>query len=128
MSIATPKSYVVAAVLASMVLYWVLDLSSSGRTIVDYAVIGLVGLAILWNLANLARRLYRLRGARALWTLHATVGLWLVGIFNTFLLRPELVGTWRNWAGWISAAIAALGTLALFFQEKGTRPRNRGPE
>ena len=51
-------SYLVNAVLASAVMYYVLDLSRSGRTLIDWVVIGLVSCAILWNLIQFGRSLH----------------------------------------------------------------------
>ena len=57
-----PGSYLVNCALACGVLYWVLYLSRSGRTAIDWTVIGLVILAILWNLVKLGQRLNRAGG------------------------------------------------------------------
>ncbi|MEZ4456148.1 MAG: hypothetical protein R2882_06305 [Gemmatimonadales bacterium] len=64
MPISHPRAYAVNGLLAAGVLYWVLDLSASGRGPIDYAVIALLGLAILWNLVGLGRHLVR-RGRTA---------------------------------------------------------------
>lgn len=45
-----PRSHLVLAFLACGVLYWVLDLSRSGRTAIDWAVGGLVATAVLYHL------------------------------------------------------------------------------
>ncbi len=116
-----PQSYVVLAALAGGVLYFVLDLSSAGRGPIDYAVIGLVALAVLWNIIQLSRRLYRDGGGRVVWRVQRTALLWVVGVFDTALLRPENAGGWRNWLGWAILVLAAIDTIALYFLEK------RGP-
>ena len=113
-----PSYYVINAALACGVMYYVLELSSVGRTFIDWAVISLVGAAILWNLVQLGRRLHRAGGGRALWHLQRALLYWLVGLLNTALLRAEHVGTWRNWAGWAFLAIAAIDTVALFQKER----------
>jgi xanthosine utilization system XapX-like protein len=113
-----PKSYLVNAALACGVLYYVLDLSAAGRTAIDYAVIGLVALAILWNLVQLGRRLYRGAGGRAVWHLQRTVLFWIIGLFNTLLIRPEHVGGWRHWLGWIMVAVAVADSIVLFLRER----------
>ena len=113
-----PGSYVVNGALASGVLYFVLDLSASGRTFIDYAVIGLVVTAILWNVVQLSRRLYATGGGKAVWHVQRTVLFWIVGIFNTVLLRPEHVGSWRPWVGAAMLTIALADTIALFLKER----------
>ncbi|MCP3915570.1 MAG: hypothetical protein GY711_08455 [bacterium] len=50
-----PSFYAGRAAIACGVLYYVLRLSSSGRTAIDWAVIGLVGGALLWSLVQLGR-------------------------------------------------------------------------
>jgi hypothetical protein len=110
--------YVVNGALASGVLYYVLDLSSSGRTLIDWAVITLVVGAILFNLVQLGRRLHAFEGARAVWHLQRAVLFWIVGLLNTALLRPEDVGAWRPWVGWSLLVIAVLDTIALFRKER----------
>lgn len=52
-----PRSQLILALIASAVLFWVLDLSSPGSTLIDWLVIGLVIAAILWNHWHLGRRL-----------------------------------------------------------------------
>jgi len=104
--------------LACGVLYWALDLSASGRGVIDYAVIGLVCLAILWNLVQLSRRLYGAGGARAAWHVQRTALFWIVGLLNTVQLRPEHVGTWRPWVGGVMLALALADTIALFRAER----------
>ncbi len=111
-------SYVVNGCLASAVLYFVLDLSSSGRTWIDYTVIGLVIAAIAWNVLQLARKLYRAAGAGGAWHVMRTVMFWIAGLFNTVLIRPEDVGSWQNWFGWILLLIALGDTVALFIRER----------
>jgi hypothetical protein len=113
-----PQSHVVLAALAGGVLYFVLDLSSADRGLVDYVVIGLVVAAVLWNIVQLSRRLYRIEGRRTLWRVQRTVLLWVVGILNTALLRPEDVGGWRSWLGWTILLMAAIDTLALYLLER----------
>lgn len=110
--------YTTNALLASAVLYYAFDLSSSGRTLIDWSVIGLVIAAVLWNLVQLGRRLHRAGGSRDVWHLQRTVLLWLIGVFNTLLLRPEDTGSWKNQAGWAFLAIAAVDSFALWRKEQ----------
>lgn len=113
-----PPSYLVYAALACGVLYYVLELSSSGRTFVDFTVIALVVGAITWNLVQLGRRLNECFGGKAVWHLQRTVLFWIVGLMNTALLRPEHEGSWRVWVGWVILMLAALDTIALFRKEQ----------
>ena len=112
------ESYVATSLLASCVLYFAWRLSSSGRGLVDWVVIGLVLLAVLWNLGNLGSRLYRSGGRRSVWHLQRTLLFWVVGIFNTALVRPEELGSWRNIVGWVLLVAAALGTYQLHRKEQ----------
>jgi hypothetical protein len=52
------------------------------------------------------------------WHVQRAVLFWLVGLFNTALIRPEEVGSWRNWLGRIFLLIAAGDTVALFVRER----------
>jgi hypothetical protein len=113
-----PRSYLVNGALAAGVLYYAQRLSSSGRTAVDWIVIGLCALAVLWNLFKLGRRLHRAGGGRDLWHLLRTLGFWIVGLLNTLLIRPEDVGSWKNFVGWAFLALALLDSVALFRKEK----------
>ncbi len=110
--------YVVNAVLASGVLYWVLHLSRGDRGLVDWVVVAVVVLAVLWNLVRLGQRLHGAGGGADLWHLQRTVLFWIVGLLNTALLRPEEVGGWRNWVGWAVLGIAALDTAWIFQKER----------
>ncbi len=72
-------SYVVNGCLASVVLYFVLDLSSSGSTLIDYAVIALVAAAISYNVAQLARKLHAAAGPAGAWHVGHTLLFWISG-------------------------------------------------
>jgi hypothetical protein len=118
-----PASYVINGCLAGAGLYFVLDLSASGRGPIDYAVIAAVSLAILWNVVQLSRRLHRAGGAKDLWHVQRTVLFWVIGLLNTVYARPEQVGGWRTWVGAVLLVIAAADTVALFLKErKAIRP------
>ena len=114
----TTSSYVVNGCLASAVLYFVLDLSSDGRTWVDYLVIGAVVAAITWNVVQLARKLFAAAGNAGVWHVLRTLIFWIAGLFNTVLIHPGEVGSWRYWFGWLILSIAAGDTVALFFKER----------
>jgi hypothetical protein len=111
-------SYVATSLLSSCVLYFAWRLSSSGRGPVDWVVIGLAVLAVLWNLGNLGGRLHRSGGGRSVWHLQRTLLFWIIGIFNTVLVRPEDVGTWRHVVGWVLIVAAALDTYQLHRREQ----------
>jgi len=113
-----PHSYLVNGALASAVLYWVGDLSRSGRTFVDWMLLGIVASAIVYNLVQLGRRLHRVGGTGAVWHLVRTLTLWVVGLLNTLLARPEAVGSWKYALGWILVAVAALDSVGLYRREQ----------
>ena len=113
-----PSSYMVLALLAGCVLYFVLSLSAGDRGVVDYIVIGLVCAAVLWNLIQLCRRLYAGAGSGAVWHVLRTVGFWLIGLFNTVLARPENIGTWKNYVGWAILALAVMDSILLIRKER----------
>lgn len=110
--------FLVNAALASVVLYYVLELSSSGRTAIDWAVISLVVAAILYNLVQLGRRLHGVGGGKALWHLQRTLLFWAIGLLNTLLLRAEDVSSWKNWLGWAMIALAVFDSWLLFQKER----------
>jgi len=112
-----PRSYVVLAVLASGALYFAISLSSSGRTWIDWTVLGLFSLAVLWNLVQAGRRLYRSGGGKDLWHLQRTLLFWVIGLLNTALIRPEDVGSWKYIAGWAMLVLAAADTILLVRKE-----------
>ena len=116
------RSYTVNGALAAAVLCWALYLSRSGRTAIDWTVIGLVSLAILWNVVNLGRRLHLRGGGKAVWHLQRTVLFWIVGLLNTALVRPADAGSWKNLAGWVFLVLAAADTIALWRKEQQPPP------
>ncbi|MEZ5319078.1 MAG: hypothetical protein R2752_16880 [Vicinamibacterales bacterium] len=133
-------SFVVNGLLAGAVLYWVIDLSGTepGRTFIDYAVIGLVASAVLWNIVNLGLRLHRIGGGREVWHLQRTLLFVAIGLMNTVFARPEQTGTWRFWVGGAMLVLAAADVVALYRVEwrggrgdggdrTGTDPANRDP-
>lgn len=113
-----PKYYSTYSVLAAAALYFAWNLSRSGRGTIDWIVLGLVSAALLYNLAALGRRLYKACGAKALWHLQRTLLFWIVGLFNTLLLRPEDSGSWKNIVGWLFIALAAADSIALHLKER----------
>jgi len=111
-------SYVVRALLAGAVLYFVLDLSAGDRGPVDYVVIAAVVAAIVWNVVQLGRRFHRDGGGRAVWHVQRTCLFWIIGLMNTVWIRPEDVGSWKNFVGWAILAIAVVDTVLLFRRER----------
>jgi hypothetical protein len=112
-----PRSYVVLAVLASAALYFAIRQSSSGRTWIDWIVLGLFSLAVIWNLVQAGRRLYRSGGGKDLWHLQRTLLFWVIGLLNTALIRPEDVGSWKNIVGWAMLVLAVADTVLLSRKE-----------
>lgn len=108
-----PKSYVALSVLASCLLYFAWTLGRPERTWIDWVVVALAGLAVLWNVVNLVLRFYRLGGGRSLWHVQRTLLFWVIGIFNTALIRPEEVGSWQHVVGWIMVILAVVDTVHL---------------
>jgi hypothetical protein len=111
-------SAVVRALLATSVLYFVLDLSAGDRGLIDWVVIAAVGAAIAWNLVRLSIHMYAGGGGRALWHTHRTALFWIVGLMNTLWIRPEDTGTWKNWIGIAMLAIAIADTVVLWRKER----------
>ncbi len=115
-----PRSYLVNGVLACAVLYFAQSLSRSGRGPIDWVVLGLIGLAILWNLFRLGQRLYGKGGGKDLWHLLRTILFWIIGLGNTVWVRLEDVGSWRNFAGWAFLVLAGLDTILLYRKERAS--------
>lgn len=113
-----PRSYLVNGLLACAVLYFAQSLSRGDRHVIDWVVLGLVGLAALWNLFRLGQRLYRKGGGRDLWHLVRTLLFWIIGGLDTALARPEDVGSWKCYAGWAVLLVAAVDTVALYRKER----------
>jgi len=113
-----PRSHLVLAFLACGVLYYVIELSASGRTLIDWLVLGLVVLAVLYNLVQLGRRLHHVAGPKAVWHELRTILFWVGGLLNTTLARPEHVGTWRYVVGWLLLAVAVADSVALYHKEQ----------
>lgn len=108
-----PRSYVALSVLASCALYFAWTLSRAEHSWIDWTVLALLGLAVLWNVVNLSLRFHRLGGGRSLWHVQRTLLFWIIGILNTALIRPENVGSWRHVVGWIIIILAAVDTVHL---------------
>lgn len=112
------KYYSTYCALAGAVLYFAWDLSRGDRGPIDWAVLGLAGSALLYNLFMLGRRLYAAGGGKALWHLQRTLLFWIIGLFNTLLLRPEDAGSWKQIIGWLCLALAAADSIGLHLKER----------
>lgn len=119
-----PRSYVALSLLSSCALGYACTLSRPERTVLDWLVLALLLLAVLWNLVNLGRRLNRAGGGRALWHLQRTLLFWVIGVLNTGLIRPAEIGSWKHVVGWGFVALAALDTFQLHRveQDASTQP------
>lgn len=115
-----PGSHLVNGALACAVLYFALNLSRSGRTIVDWTVMSLIGLAILWNIFKLGQRLYRLGGGKDLWHLQRTLLFWIIGLLNTVWVRSEQTSSWRVPVGVLFLVVAAMDSVALYRKERAS--------
>jgi hypothetical protein len=115
-----PRSYVVNCALACGVLYWAQSLSSSGRSTIDWIVMSVIALAILWNLFKLGQRLFRAGGGKAVWHLQRTLLLWIIGLLNTMLIRPAEIGSWKNLVGWALLVAAVVDTIMIYQKEQAS--------
>jgi len=113
-----PRSYLVNGALACGVLHFALDLSRSGRTAVDWLVLGLVTLAVVWNLFQLSRRLYAAGGRRELWHLLRTLIFWVSGILGAFGPHTPGGGAWQQGLGWLLLGVAVVDSVALYRVER----------
>jgi hypothetical protein len=105
-------------ILASVVAFYAWRLSATGRGAIDYVVLALIALAVLWNLVQLGRRLYRAGGARNLWHLLRTLLFWIAGLSYTVLAVAGDPRNWMFWPGYAVLALAAFDTVALWHKER----------
>lgn len=119
-----PRSYALNGTLAGAALCYAVSLSRSNRGAIDWMVIGLLCLAILWNLFRLGQRLHRGGGGTALRHLQITVLLWILGVLNTALIRPADIGSWGNLLGWALLVAAAVATFLLVARERASMVQN----
>lgn len=120
-----PHSHLVNGALASAVLCWIVELSRSGRTVVDWIVLGIVASAILYSLVQLGRRLHRVGGKGAVWHLVRTLVFWVLGLLNTVLARPGDVGSWKYALGWVLVVVASLDSVDVYRREQAGTSRDR---
>lgn len=120
-------SYAIRSVLASAVLFYAYRLSASGRGWIDWTVLALATLAVVWNLLQLGRRFHAAGRPRDVWHLLRTLGFWAIGIMNT-LLRPEPHASWKIAVGWLVLLLAAVDTVAIARKEQELLGRLRQPD
>lgn len=111
-------SYVVRGILAAGVLYYALRLSAGDRGLVDGIVLGVISLAIAWNVLMLSRRLRSAGGGRDVWHVQRTVLFWILGAMNAVFPRPEDVGSWKYWIGWVVLVVALIDSVLLYRKER----------
>jgi hypothetical protein len=115
------RSYGINGVLASCVLFFV-AWNRDAWSPASWILIGLLALAVLWNLFQLGRRLHSRGGGKDLWHLQRTLLFWVIGILNTALIRPAEVGSWKNLLGWAVLLLASVDTLVLIRKELASNP------
>lgn len=116
------RSYLVTAALAGASLYFAYSVSRSWPPALAWTAVGLLALGLVFTLVQLGRRLRRSGGGKDVWHLQRTVLFWVGGLLNTAFVRPEHVGTWRNWVGWGLLAIAVADSVALYRKERAGLP------
>lgn len=47
------------------------------------------------------------------WTIIRTIGFIIVGLFNTVFIKPEDVGTWKNYVGYAFLVLAVFDIIFL---------------
>jgi len=52
------------------------------------------------------------------WTITRTLTLVIVGLMNTVLIKPEDIGTWKNYVGYVFLIVAVFDTIYLIIQFK----------
>lgn len=45
------------------------------------------------------------------WHVTRTLLFWIIGLFNTIMIKPEDVGTWKNYLGYVILLIAVADTI-----------------
>ncbi len=48
-----------------------------------------------------------------IWTVHRTLAFWVVGLLNTLFLKPEDLGSWKNYIGYFLLFLALIDTSFL---------------
>jgi uncharacterized membrane protein len=63
--------------------------------------------------------------SKNLWTLIRTLTFILIGLMNTVFIRPEDIGSWKNYVGYlflIGAAIDAFFLVRKYVKKNGRQP------
>lgn len=47
------------------------------------------------------------------WTIIRTIGFFIIGLMNTVLAKPEDIGTWKNYFGYLFIIIAMVDAFFL---------------
>ncbi|WP_221032616.1 hypothetical protein [Actomonas aquatica] len=113
-----PRSYVLNGGLASVVLFYAFRLSHGDRGPVDWIVLTLISLAVLWNIFKAGQRLHRGGGRKALWHLQRTLLFWVVGLMNTLPELSRASPTWRLPVGGALLLIALADSIWLHHRER----------
>ena len=116
----TRESYLANGALAGCVLCFALNLSSSERSLIDWTILALAGLAVAWNLFRLGKRLYQAGGGRNIWHLLRTLLLWVVGLRSTLWLPNKGLGSWESLSGWAILVLAVAESIALHRREQAS--------
>ena len=61
------------------------------------------------------------RVGREIWHVQRTLLFWVVGLLNTAFLKPDDVGTWKHWIGWLLIVLAVLDSVALVWRWRRRR-------
>jgi len=51
------------------------------------------------------------------WPLIRVLTFIIVGVFNTVLLRPEDVGSWKNYIGYLLLILAVIDIITFFYKK-----------
>jgi len=61
-----------------------------------------------------------MKNSKLIWTICRTLTFLVVGLFNTVLIRPEDVGSWKNYLGYFLLALALYDIIALLVKIRRT--------
>ncbi len=56
-----------------------------------------------------------------IWTIFRILTFYIVGMFNTVLIKQEDVGTWKNYLGFLLLLIALIDTIVFIKKNKSKR-------
>jgi len=121
-----PRSYLVNGGLASAVAYFAIDLSRSGRGVVDWVVLALIFGAVSWNLVQLGGRLHAAGGGPAVWHLLRMLIFWTCGLSGVLRAAAAGAATWQEALGWGLLVAAAFDSVALYRLEQSPKRHDAG--